>query len=85
MLASILIGKKRDGIALTKEEIEFLIDGYVDETIPDYQMSAWAMAVYLRGMNEREVEYLTDAMIASGDVLKRTTARKRVDKHSPGG
>lgn len=85
MLASILIGKKRDGVALTKEEIEFLIYGYVAETIPDYQMSAWAMAVYLRGMNEREVEYLTDAMIASGDVLKRSSSKKRVDKHSTGG
>ena len=81
-----LIEKKREGEALTKEEIGFIISGYVQETIPDYQMSAWAMAVYFRGMSLEETADLTLAMAQSGDQLDLSTLGGRfVDKHSTGG
>ncbi len=80
-----VIEHKRDGYALTKEEIEYLISGYANDQIPDYQMSAWAMAVYLRGMTHQEIACLTKAMIATGDVLKPVGDAPRVDKHSTGG
>ena len=85
MLTSVLIAKKRDGKELSKEEIQFLIQGYAQGEIPDYQMSAWAMAVYLQGMSEQEIEALTLAMLRSGDVLASCSDRPRVDKHSTGG
>ena len=65
-----LIEKKRDGGKLTAEEIEALIEGFTDGEIPDYQMSAWAMAVFFRGMTATETKHLTDAMMNSGRVLK---------------
>lgn len=81
-----LIEKKRDGEPLSKAEIHFIIQGYVQGTIPDYQMSAWAMAVYFRGMTLEETAELTLAMAQSGDQLDLSTLGGRfVDKHSTGG
>lgn len=85
MLTSLLIAKKRDGQEMTREEIDFLIQGYAKDEVPDYQMSAWAMAVFLKGMNRKETEFLTQSMLHSGDVLKPCSDRPRVDKHSTGG
>ena len=81
-----LIRKKRNGIALSKSEIQFLIGSYLKNKIPDYQFSALLMAVYFRGMNEAEQSALTDAMINSGKIvdLKKIKGMK-VDKHSTGG
>ncbi|OLN27746.1 pyrimidine-nucleoside phosphorylase [Desulfosporosinus metallidurans] len=81
-----LIEKKRDGEALSREEIRFIIDGYVQGGIPDYQMSAWAMAVYFRGMTLEETAELTLMMAQSGDQLDLSILGRRfVDKHSTGG
>jgi len=81
-----LIEKKRDGEPLSKTEINFIIHGYVQGDIPDYQMSAWAMAVYFRGMSLEETAELTLAMAQSGDQLDLSTLGGRyVDKHSTGG
>lgn len=86
MRAVDLIAKKRDGNTLTEEEIRFLIRGYTDGTIPDYQMSAWAMAVFYRGMTPQETAILTDAMMRSGDTVDlRCFGSLSVDKHSTGG
>ncbi|MFN9852100.1 MAG: thymidine phosphorylase [Planctomycetota bacterium] len=85
MIPAILIAKKRDGFDLTTAEIAFLIAGYSEGNIPDYQMAAFAMAVLLRGMNDREIADLTDAMIRSGTTLRRVGDLPRVDKHSTGG
>jgi len=81
-----LIAKKRDGMELTEEEIRFLIRGYTDGVIPDYQMSAWAMAVFYRGMTDAETAILTDAMMHSGDTVDLSCfGDLSVDKHSTGG
>ena len=81
-----LIEKKRDGHALNADEIEFLISAYTDGKIPDYQMSAWAMAVFFRGMTACETQELTGAMMRSGWVLNYPEGSPpRVDKHSTGG
>ncbi len=81
-----LIEKKRDGEPLSKTEIHFIINSYVLGDIPDYQMSAWAMAVYFRGMSLEETAELTLAMAQSGDQLDLSTLGGRfVDKHSTGG
>lgn len=81
-----LIQKKRDGGELTREEIAFLIQGYTRGTIPDYQMSAWAMAVFFRGMSARETADLTLEMAASGEQMDLGSIRGiKVDKHSTGG
>ncbi len=86
MRAVDLIVKKRDGGTLTQEEIEFLIQGYMAGEIPDYQMAAWAMAVYFQGMTPEETTHLTLAMAYSGQVLDLTPVLpKAVDKHSTGG
>ena len=81
-----LIIKKRDGGELTAEEIGFFIEGYTRGEIPDYQAAAWLMAVYLRGMSDRETRDLTLAMAHSGDTLDlKDVAPIVVDKHSSGG
>ncbi|MEQ8223947.1 MAG: pyrimidine-nucleoside phosphorylase [Candidatus Eremiobacterota bacterium] len=81
-----LILKKRDGESLTKEEIEFIINGATDDTIQDYQLTAWLMAVYFRGMSEDEVVNLTMSMLESGEKIDLTSIEGvKVDKHSTGG
>ena len=81
-----LIIKKREGGALTREEIAFWIDGYVNGIIPDYQVSAMNMAILFKGMNEEEVINLTDLMEHSGETLDLSNLRGvKVDKHSTGG
>jgi pyrimidine-nucleoside phosphorylase len=86
MRAVDIIVKKRDGGRLTRDEIRRLIAGYVDGTVADYQMAAWAMAVVLRGMDDAETSDLTLAMAESGDMLDlHDIAPLTVDKHSTGG
>ena len=88
MRMSDLIEKKKCGLAHTREEIDFLIHGLVREAepIPDYQISAWLMAVYFRGMTDEEIFYLTDAMARSGDMTDLSAlGDMTVDKHSTGG
>ena len=81
-----LIEKKRDGAALSDAEIRFIISGFTDGSIPDYQMAAFAMAVFFRGMNDHETAVLTDAMMHSGDTIDLSRfGDKSVDKHSTGG
>jgi len=81
-----LILRKRDGGELSGEEIRWLIRGYTDGAVPDYQMSAWLMAVWLRGMNRTELAALTDAMLRSGSLLDFSSLpAPKVDKHSTGG
>jgi len=81
-----LIQKKRDGYQLEKEEIDFLVSGYTKNKIPDYQFSAFLMAAYLKGMNDKETSYLTDAMLHSGKVLNLSSIPGiKIDKHSTGG
>ena len=86
MRALDVIIKKRDKQPLTKSEIDFLIAGYARDEVPDYQMSAWAMAVLLNGMTVQEITDLTMAMAHSGEVLDLSEIGKLVvDKHSTGG
>ena len=81
-----LIEKKKNGEALSKEEIHFIIDGDVKGDIPDYQMSAWMMAVYFKGMTTEEIATLTLEMMHSGDVLDLSEIKGiKIDKHSTGG
>lgn len=81
-----LIEKKKNGEALSKEEIHFIIDGYVKGDIPDYQMSAWMMAIYFKGMTTEEIATLTLEMMHSGDVLDLSEIKGiKIDKHSTGG
>lgn len=86
MRAVDIIAHKRDGLALSAEEIDFFIRGFCQGTIPDYQAAAWLMAVQLRGMDRQETIDLTMAIVRSGEHLDlRDIARFVVDKHSTGG
>jgi len=86
MRAVDLIRKKRDSGEHSLEEINFLISGYTRGEIPDYQMSAWLMATWIRGLSRREIAALTEAMLHSGEVVRfPEIAGKKVDKHSTGG
>jgi pyrimidine-nucleoside phosphorylase len=82
-----LIQRKRDGEALSSEELRELILGYARGDVPDYQLAAFCMAVYFRGLSSEETFALTEAMIASGDTLElgKELGRRVVDKHSTGG
>ncbi|MCE5592549.1 pyrimidine-nucleoside phosphorylase [Staphylococcus pseudintermedius] len=81
-----IIAKKRDGHALTKEEIEFVVNGYTNDDIPDYQMSSLAMAIFFQDMTDEERAYLTMAMVESGDQIDLSNIEGiKVDKHSTGG
>jgi len=81
-----LIAKKKDGLELTKEELNFIIQGYVQGRIPDYQISALAMAICFQGMTAEETADLTMAMVNSGEQVEITIPGKIVvDKHSSGG
>ena len=81
-----VIEKKRDGGELTADEITTLIDGFTRGEVPDYQMSAWAMAVFFRGMTPAERRHLTTAMMESGNVFKYPKdSPPKIDKHSTGG
>ncbi|HQX54102.1 MAG TPA: thymidine phosphorylase, partial [Planctomycetaceae bacterium] len=86
MLPASLIAAKRDRQELRDEEIAFFVQGFADGSIPDYQMAAMAMAIYLNGMTPRETATLTFAMLSSGTRLVwPKDGRSRVDKHSTGG
>ncbi|MGB6667334.1 MAG: thymidine phosphorylase [Candidatus Acidiferrum sp.] len=86
MRAVDLIRKKRDSAELSREEIDFLISGYTSGEIPDYQMAAWLMAVWIRGLNRSETASLTENMLFSGELLDLSgLPGKKVDKHSTGG
>ncbi|MCL2602181.1 MAG: thymidine phosphorylase [Treponema sp.] len=86
MRAVDIVAKKRDGGELSREEIAFLISGYVAGEIPDYQVSAWAMAVFFRGMTAGETAALTQAMLQSGKTIALSDIPGPfVDKHSTGG
>ena len=81
-----LIEKKRDRRELTRAEIAFLIRGYTRDEIPDYQMAAWLMAVYLNGLTAAETQALVEEMLHSGDVISfPEIGAPKVDKHSTGG
>ncbi|MBQ1866895.1 MULTISPECIES: pyrimidine-nucleoside phosphorylase [Selenomonas] len=81
-----LITKKKHGEVLTDEEIQFMITGYVNGDIPDYQMSAMTMAIWFNGMNDHEITELTKVMAKSGDMIDLSAIEgKKVDKHSTGG
>jgi pyrimidine-nucleoside phosphorylase len=86
MRAVDLIRKKRDCGEHSREEIDFLVSGYTRGEIPDYQMAAWLMAVWIRGMSRSELAALTEVMLYSGEVLNFSDLPgKKVDKHSTGG
>ncbi|MTH52256.1 pyrimidine-nucleoside phosphorylase [Bacillus mangrovi] len=81
-----IIQKKRDGKLLAKEEIEFVVNGYKNDSIPDYQMSSFLMSVFFKGMTKEEVSWLTDAMVHSGETVDLSGIKgTKVDKHSTGG
>ena len=81
-----LIAKKRDGGTHTREELEAIVNGFVSGEVADYQMAAWMMAVYLRGMTNAETAELTDVMAHSGVMVELSPIPGiKVDKHSTGG
>ena len=80
-----IINKKRLGKILNEEEIKYIVEGYVNEVIPDYQMSSLLMAIVLKGMTEHEIITLTKYMLESGERLDLSSLEHVVDKHSTGG
>jgi len=85
MMVDIIL-KKRNGHSLSKEEIQYFVEGYTNGTIPDYQASAFLMAIYFQKMNKEETAYLTEAMMNSGRVVDLSAIEGiKVDKHSTGG
>jgi pyrimidine-nucleoside phosphorylase len=81
-----IIRKKRDGHELSKDEIGFLIQGYVKDEIPDYQIAAFLMSVYLQGLTTKETVFLTEELINSGKIIDlNSVPGKKIDKHSTGG
>lgn len=81
-----IIDKKKRGLELNQTEIEYMINGYVNNEIPDYQISAWLMAVYFQGMTDRELLALTNCMTKSGEIVDLSSIMGvKVDKHSTGG
>ena len=81
-----LITAKKNGREHTREELEFIVNGFVNGSVPDYQMSAWMMAVCLKGMTDQETAILTDVMAHSGDMVDLSPIQGiKVDKHSTGG
>lgn len=81
-----IIDRKKRGLELNQTEIEYLINGYVNNEIPDYQISAWLMAVYFQGMTDRELLALTNCMTKSGEIVDLSSIMGvKVDKHSTGG
>ena len=77
-----LIRRKRDGGALTPDEIGYLVSAYTAGSVPDYQIASWLMTVVLRGMNREETAALTNSMLHSGEVLDLSfLPAKKVDKH----
>src|SRR3974377_1119693 len=86
MRAVDLIRKKRDSGEHSREEIDFLISGYTKGDIPDYQMAAWLMAVWIRGLSPSASSSLTRSILYSGEVVEHSALPvKKVDKHSTGG
>ena len=86
MRAVDIIIKKRDGLELSKEEINFFIEGFTNGTIDTYQASALTMAIYFKGMTDQEATYLTESILHSGDILDLSAIEGiKVDKHSTGG
>ena len=86
MRAVDIIIKKRNGEVLSKEEIAFMVNGYTKGEVEEYQMSAFAMAIYFKGMTDLETTYLTEAMLKTGDELDLSAIKGvKVDKHSTGG
>lgn len=86
MRATDIIARKRDGMVLNAEEIDFFVQGFTRDTIPDYQVAAWLMAIFLRGMDRQETIDLTMSMVRSGDQLDlQDIAPFVADKHSTGG
>ena len=80
-----IIADKRDGNELDQDQIRFLVNGYSDESVPDYQMAAFAMAVFFQDMTLQETTVFTRCMIESGDRMEWTNSKPSVDKHSTGG
>ena len=81
-----IIDKKKKGLELTADEISYVVDGYVANEIPDYQVSAFLMAVYYQGMTEKELSVFTDRMAKSGNMVDLSAIDGiKVDKHSTGG
>lgn len=86
MTAYEIISKKRDGMELSNEEIAFIIDGFTESSLPDYQLASFLMATYFQGMNDRETMSLTQSMLESGDIVDMSEIPGiKVDKHSTGG
>jgi pyrimidine-nucleoside phosphorylase len=86
MTAYEIIAKKRDGLELTDEEINFLVIGYSNGKIPDYQISAWLMAILLQGLNNKETHAFTKAILDSGEAVDLSSIKNiKIDKHSTGG